>query len=505
MSKNKVINFFQQHLWWMLLLFILILQIPFLQADPDLFLSHSRDAHSDEGLNTIQLRNYINHGYLDPWECDNLMKNPLFNLILFLPFKIFGTKLLVARLTVLSFVASALFFIGLHKPWRKWIMFVAPIVFLQFQVFQYMHFALAEMMSITCILLGMFGIVQMWDEPNGRKKIFYLVFGLSFMMFAWYMKIQFAYVAGIAAVIMLIYLVRDIAKNKKLSKGTANIAAVGFICTLILVVIYYQFWYIRYRGPYIYIMQNQTGNRFDFGIYFWAIIGENLRRYFSTQYVQPMWISFLIALPIGIYTWIKVQNKLYKRIFLFSLIWSIFELHKIAIHHVPSRYLLSGYAAMLILTGTVLFGLCYLTMEREGGFVKRFYQIYFLGMIILVGTHLYNYTIAFNRITYRVMELSAYMQQYNNKNLVVIGPWAPTVTWNTRMRSLPVWKDFLNYQDIKNTYHPDVVVTEPGESDSDGAFCADNFDIVNESDSVKMAWIGKWPVHIYWMKKSTEN
>jgi hypothetical protein len=64
-----------------------------------------------------------------------------------------------------------------------------------------------------------------------------------------------------------------------------------------------------------------------------------------------------------------------------------------------------------------------------------------------------------------------------------------------------VWKDFLNYQDIKAKYHPDIVVTEPGEADSDGAFCADNFDIVNESDSVKMTWIGKWPVHIYWMKK----
>jgi len=82
LTGNKVINFTGQHLWWMLLLFIVVLQIPFLQADPDLYLSHSCDAHSDEGLNTIQLRNYINQGYLDAWECDNLMKNPLFNLVL---------------------------------------------------------------------------------------------------------------------------------------------------------------------------------------------------------------------------------------------------------------------------------------------------------------------------------------------------------------------------------------------------------------------------------------
>lgn len=501
MRENKVINILQQHLWWMLLLFIVVLQIPFLDADPDLYLSHSRDAHSDEGLNTIQLRNYINHGYLDPWECDNLMKNPLFNVILFLPFKIFGTKLLVGRLTVLIFMTSILFFIGLHKSWRKWLMFITPIIFLQFHVFQYMHFVLAEMMSMGCILLGMFGIAKMWDEENTKKKIIYLLLGLTSLMFAWYMKIQFLYVVGIAAIILFIYLVWEIAKNKKITKSVMIVAITAILYSAALAFIYYQFWYLRYKVPYEYIMHNQAGSRFGFGKYFWQVVAENLNRYFTTQYVKPIWISFFCAFPIGIWTWMKVKNKLYKRIFLFLLVWVLFEIHKIAIHHVPSRYLLSGYVAMLSLTGTVLFGLCYLCLEQSTRMFKRIYQLYFIGMTVLVGTHLYNYSIAFNRRAFHVKELNNYMYHYNNKNLVVIGPWAPTVTWNTTMRALPVWKDFLNYQDIKNKYHPDVVVTEPGESDSDGAFCADNFDIVNEADSVKMTWIGKWPVHIYWMKK----
>lgn len=501
MNGNRVINFLQQHLWWMLLLFILILQIPFLNADPDLYLSHSRDAHSDEGLNTIQLRNYINHGYLDPWECDNLMKNPLFNLILFLPFTVFGTKLLVARLTVLFFISSVLFLIGLHKTWRKWLLFVTPVVFLQFHIFQYMHFALAETMSIGCILLGMFGFVQMWDQPNTLKKVGYLIMSITFFLFSWYMKIQFFYITGVLFILIIIYLISDIIKNKGIKRQTLIIAGVALISSAILGFLYYQFWYLPFKVPYQYIMKNQTGGRFDLGIYFWQIIGENLTRYFSTQYVKPVWISFLIAIPLGLFTWIKVKNTLYKRIFLVLLVWVIFEVHKIAIHHVPSRYLLSAYAAMLFIVGTVLYGLFYLAIEKRRGGFRNLYNLYFAGMAVLIIAHIYNYSIAYGRRKFHVMELNNYMYHYNEKNLVVIGPWAPTVTWNTNMRSFPVWKDFLNDKDIKNKYHPDVVITEPGESDSDGAFCADNFDIVNESDSVVKTWIGKWPVHIYWMKK----
>ena len=488
------------HLWWIMLLVIVLLQIPFLQADPDLYLSHSRDAHSDEGLNTIQLRNYMNYGYLDPWECDNLMKNPLFNLLLFLPFKIFGTKLLVGRLSVLAFSGAVLLFTGSHKAWRKWLMFMIPVVFLQFHIFQYMHFSLAEMMSVSCILFGMFGLVCMWDEPRLAKKIVYLILGLTGIMFSWYMKITFLYTVLIAALFILIYLVADIVQQKKMTKSQGIISLVALLYTALLSGLYYRFWYIRYKAPYEYIMHNQTGGRFDFGKYFWNIIGENLDRYFSTQYVQPAWIAFAVALPLGIVVWVMVRDKLYKRIFLFCLLWALLEVHKIAIHHVPSRYLLSSYAAMLVLTGTVWYGLCKLTMERTGSFFRTLYRLYFIGMIVLVCTHIWNYSIAFSRRTYQVHILNKYMSAYPG-NLVVIGPWAPTVTWNTTMRSLPVWKDFLNDKNIQHTYHPDVVVTEPGESDSDGAFCADGFDIVNEADSVKVTWIGKWPVHIYWMKK----
>jgi len=68
---------------------LLVAHLPFLDADPDINISYSRGPFTDEGLNTIQIRNLVNHGELNIEECDNLLKTPLFNFSLLIPFTIF--------------------------------------------------------------------------------------------------------------------------------------------------------------------------------------------------------------------------------------------------------------------------------------------------------------------------------------------------------------------------------------------------------------------------------
>lgn len=484
----------------MLLLFLVVLQIPFLQADPDLFLSHSRDAHSDEGLNTIQIRNYVNYGYLNPWECDNLMKNPLFNVVLWLPFEIFGTKWIVARLTVLTLVIGIFLLIGANKPWRKWLAFTIPVVLFQFHVFQYSHFALAEMLAIGFILLGMYFLVSMFVESNASKRKYFLILGLICIHASWFTKIQFIYAEIIALVFIMIYMIKLLISKNSI-KHVLSLFITGIITSGILIGLYYFLWYKPFQEPYTYIMNNQASNRFGFNQYFWKILGENYQRYFTTQYVKPFWIIFLAGLPIGVWAWLKSKNPLFSGIMLFLFIWICVELHKITIQHVPSRYLLSGYVACLLWIGTVCYGVYTKVKSSHENKGKR---LYYISLILLTGlwcTHMYSYFSSYQRRTFQVRDINQYMRNYTQIDLVVIGPWAPTISWNSRIKSLPVWKDFLNDRKIKDTFHPDIVVTEPGEADSDGAFCADQFDVVNESDSVKKIWIGKWPVHIYWMHK----
>jgi hypothetical protein len=67
----------------------LVLQTPFILSDPDIHISGSRGVNTDEGLYTCQVRNFINHKDLTLKKTDNFVKAPLFEAILFIPFKIF--------------------------------------------------------------------------------------------------------------------------------------------------------------------------------------------------------------------------------------------------------------------------------------------------------------------------------------------------------------------------------------------------------------------------------
>ena len=46
-------------------LLVILTQVPFVSSDPDFNISESRDANTDEGLNSCQIRNFVNHGDLN--------------------------------------------------------------------------------------------------------------------------------------------------------------------------------------------------------------------------------------------------------------------------------------------------------------------------------------------------------------------------------------------------------------------------------------------------------
>lgn len=113
MITNQAQKMYFNYAWSFAIILWVILQIPFLKADPFVSLSqNSRDAFTDEGLNTSQIRNWVNWGDLNVWECDNLIKTPLFNALLAVSFKIFGNYWLTGRLTVLLCAAMFLFIAG---------------------------------------------------------------------------------------------------------------------------------------------------------------------------------------------------------------------------------------------------------------------------------------------------------------------------------------------------------------------------------------------------------
>jgi len=146
---------------------LLVAHLPFLDADPDINISYSRGPFTDEGLNTIQIRNLVNHGELNIEECDNLLKTPLFNFSLLIPFTIFGTSLVAGRLFILLFLIVILGLTSKQKYFRGIVMVFGLITLLEYHVFQFSHFVLAEMMAVT---LTIFYLLFKSLRRSQRKK-----------------------------------------------------------------------------------------------------------------------------------------------------------------------------------------------------------------------------------------------------------------------------------------------------------------------------------------------
>src|SRR3972149_7748936 len=91
---------------------VILFQIPFINSDPDIEISTSRDANTDEGLYSSQIRNYINHNNLTFKHNSCFVITPVFGAFLYIPFKLFGTKLVVGRLSILllSLILSVIIF-----------------------------------------------------------------------------------------------------------------------------------------------------------------------------------------------------------------------------------------------------------------------------------------------------------------------------------------------------------------------------------------------------------
>lgn len=149
---------------------VFIAHFPFIGADPDRNMAVGRGPFTDEGLNTSQVRNWVNQGDLSLNECDNLLKTPLLGFPLAVTYKIFGVSHEVSRLHVLILGFLALLLVGMDEKNRLMIIIFSLITLLQYQVFQSSHFSMAEMLSVAAILLSIHYLVRSSDMDYTQKK-----------------------------------------------------------------------------------------------------------------------------------------------------------------------------------------------------------------------------------------------------------------------------------------------------------------------------------------------
>ena len=477
---------------YLLLIGLLILHLLFLTCDPALNFCGSRGPFTDEGFYLFQIRNYLNgHGF-NVYAADTALKTPLFSLLFLLPFKVFGIHLYIARAFALLLCFIPLVIIARRARLKALVSVMVLLGLSQTFLFQYTHYAMAEMIACCWIFCGFVFLLRYYDEGllkdlMGACVIFLLVFLL---------KIQFAYFLSIPMLLVIwICLVRYKAAydKKELLHFFYFIALIG-----ILLLLFYLIWYHPRQAFFRYIVLKH----YDFPASWsdaWTNVRFNYEHILLNDDLRMITFSSYFFLLIGVLMLAGFKtSREFKFIFVSCILWIGIEIHKLSFSYIPIRYLLPMLFAALLMVSLVVSESIRIAFRSNYGNKSRY-----ILMLIAIGAS-FNLGLEnsrqLNRLvserTYVMKELSGYIKSTIPAHGIIVGNWAPSLTWEVPNETMVVASHFLNDEKMFTTVKPVAIVTEEDEADSDGAFKNRGIDLNTKSDSIKRAKVGRWQLEI---------
>jgi hypothetical protein len=483
---------------WGIIVVWFILQVPFLGADPDTKVDvHTRGAWTDEGLYSGTARNFLNTGTIDPYENSLLTRGPLFTLIQIPTFFVFGQSLLVARLMVLIFTIFT-FALFLRREATQLIgILLVGLGFTQFHLFQFSHYAMAEILATDLILIAALLITEGF-QPNAtlrqsRRKIF----GAALLLFfAYGLKIQFLYIAFLLPGFALIQMLPHIGSGSE--EGRMKRIRFGYALgfSAALAALYAVAWYLPNLEFYHYVMSREVDSRYPTSLA--DLLGQsrfNFTELLFVAYLRPLIILGFIAIAGGL-IWVITRPKAWrgseKLMFLVGVLWFLGELHKIPMTYMPHRYLVSAYASMALISAVVL-----AVSFRTGKWAARAIGILVLGLAIW---QLSDTAKAYQRRTYDLQAINSYLRQYDWKGKTITGAWAPSAAWGTNARVYPVWYGFVNDHRALDAA---MIIAESDQEDSDRSLQMQGINLETKADSVRRFPVWRYEVDLHWLKPDT--
>jgi len=472
--SGSLAGWFFLHLW-------------FLSADPGLHIGPSRDAWTDEGLYTAQIRNYIHHNKLSVDENPTFFKAPFFNLLLAPFFYLFGTTLETARLVVLCFITFGILYLARKTQDRIFFVIAIYTVFCHTFLFTYAHLAMAEMVGIMFIVSGIHFLAS-WpvsDSLMGRMRVMLgvqLLMGLAFLS-----KAMYGYMLVFVPAVLLIWAILRMFRNLPGPRKLLSYVFISVMAVALFVVLYWICWVIPNNSLALKIWEYEGISRFAAArdmpgtIKFWILnIYLDPLHAFHTWMFLGMGAIFLVLMAMK-----KVRPGWTG--FLWWM-WFLFELYKLLLTDQPPRYQLSLLASMGFLVAYMI-----RCIQLSGNRWAK------LSCIILVSLFAGKFAgdirwMVSNR-SYTIREANTYLGSITGPGDTVMGVWAGSAGWQTSAYILPVWSGYVNDKDILGRFHPDVIISEPGQEDSGGAFHADG--ITLDSNAAKKMRVGYWDLHFY--------
>lgn len=475
---------------WALFVVLLALQLPFLEADPDLRLSGSRGPFTDEGLYSAQVRNLIQQGDLTFEEAPSAVVTPLFSLFLYVVFSIFGINLWVGRLAVLL-VSLLLIKWAAVKSKQSWDfqMFLLSIVGTSYVLLSYTHFCLAEMLAASCIVVAIGFQAANFENPTTLRT----VMGTGFLFAAFLLKLQFLYILPLLPMVIFLQL---FLQTKATQKAIGKQLFISISTLFLLSLLYFLFWYLPNKALFQHIMSDATAGRF-------AALGNlpthikfilNVLFWNDFQWVNSL--SFLVLLPFGIWSLIRKEEKIgYKILLISGFCWVLLESHKLILTYYPTRYFVSFYLAIALCNGLILYFLWNLKLQNN--WQRILISVVLLGILFKNGM---DYVSGLQQRQYSLKTINAYLAAYDLGDRPVMGAWAPSVSWRNKAASYPIWRDYFNDTAVFERFKPAVIISEVDEEDSNQAFSTKGISLDAQADSIKYFKIGKWDLKLLWLK-----
>ena len=441
------INLKNNYQYLLLFILLVVVHLPFLDADPHYFHSTGRAAFTDEGLYAAQSRNFVNNGTWTLSSSDALIKTPLFGFSLVLPFTILGISLAIARLWILLLSTTILiFFIG-RKVNLKMLLFSIPFVFFEYYIFEYSQFCMAEMLAIPCVLAGLVFSNNAIITKSSKQ----LFIGITFISMSYFFKIQFIYTLAIVPIYLLLLWIFN---KENITENRKNLVF-SVLFSAIYLSFYLLFWYVPNYNLFNFVMQNQSEAKF-IDINNWGNRAYELAVYYFFNPYNIIWsLTVLLVIAVGVFNFKKlIQSKFFGLIFML-FIWLLFESHKFVLNYAPSRYFVAiffvlGFLACLILM--ILFE------------SKRFKIFTIIVSILLLIGQVNIYTKLINERTYAIREINMYFAKDKLENKLALGAWAATCTWNAKCNSMPIWDQYFNYKSPLTNLKPNLIIIEKNEN-----------------------------------------
>jgi hypothetical protein len=267
--------------------------------------------------------------------------------------------------------------------------------------------------------------------------------------------------------------------------------------SIVFLALYFLVWYLPFKEAYDHMMIYQSGT-FFLNEKTLEYISFNLEHYFFYGSNTVYSIVLLISIATGFIYLFKTSSIWFKSSFIISLVWLVVELHKITMVYLPTRYQVSIFLAAGLIIALVVAEIINRGMSNIR--IKPHMMITTSVMLfIMLVFNSIDYSAALNRRGYNIREANEYLANYHLEDDVVLGAWAPALTWKSKSMALPVWDQFLNYQDPIQTFHPRIIISETDEEDSNQAYLNQEIDLNHIADSTKIIRIGQWDIAIYWI------